>query len=187
MAAGWGCGEGAGAPPAACSGAAAGCGPVQRGKAGPKSRLRHGSGFSHPVLASTRKSPSEGRCSPSRGDLPSPFLWLKTPPDSRLCRPPDRIFRPSMLFLLQGISIDATAQPALFLCCSRGCPGVWGSWTRPGLVPRHRAPSGTPAAWAPCWGPRGWQQPPLLVPAHKITRRRLGRGRGRCWRACVSL
>lgn len=180
MAAGWGCGEGAGAPPAACSGAAAGCSPVQRGKAGPKSRLRHGSGFSHPVLASTRKTLPRGSA-----DLPSPML--KTPPDSRLCRPPDRIFRPSMLFLLQGISIDATSQPVLFLCCSRGCPRVWGSRTQPGLVPQHRAPSGTPVAWVPCWGPGGLAAPPCSFQLTKGTRRRLGRGRGRCWRACVSL
>lgn len=106
-----------------------------KGTAVPKSRPRHGRIFSHPVKAIMRK---RGIGSPSCVFMTAQDLWfsspdLKAPTDTWVCHPPHRIFRLSIFFLLQGISIDATSQLALFTQSYRICPSIQDSLTEPSL------------------------------------------------------
>lgn len=110
-----------------------------RGRAVPKFRLQHRQIFSHPVKTSMRKSTSKGQWQPGCVFTTAQDLWFsspspsfKAPTDTWVCHPPHRIFRLS-IFLLQGISIDATSQLASVTQSCRICPRIQDSLTEPSL------------------------------------------------------
>lgn len=109
-------------------------------KAVPQSRLWHGSVFSHPVEAIVRRSTSEAQRRPRfclhhslRSLVLCPSPGAQAPTATWVCRPPHRIFRLSILFSLQGNSIDATSQLALSAQSYPACPGPQDSLTEASL------------------------------------------------------